>query len=140
MGAILEGLRVVDLASSWSTALATLFLADNGAEVVMVEPPTGCALRSRPAFPYLARGKQSLVVGLTDPASVDRLAPLLDRADVVFEGFRPGVAERLGVGYERLANTNPAVVYASVSGYGQDGPYARRPGYNTIAKIGRAHV
>jgi crotonobetainyl-CoA:carnitine CoA-transferase CaiB-like acyl-CoA transferase len=136
--ATLQGLRVVDLTSSWSTALATVFLADNGAEVVMVEPPAGCALRSRPAFAYLARGKQSLAVDLTDPGSVDRLAPLLDRADVVFEGFRPGVAERLGVGYERVATANPGVVYASINGWGRLGPFAAHKGYEhlVMAKLG----
>jgi crotonobetainyl-CoA:carnitine CoA-transferase CaiB-like acyl-CoA transferase len=84
-------------------------------------------------FATINRNKRAIAVDLQHPEGLKIIVELARRADVVLENFVPGVAERLGLGYASLSASNPAVVYASVSGFGQDGPYARRPGYNTIA-------
>ena len=134
----LEGLRVVDLSPTRLGAQVSQVLADFGADVVWIEPPTGAALRSAPSLPYLARGKRSVVADLTDVADVEAVRELAERADVVIETFRPGVAERIGLGYESLAERNPGLVYASITGFGREGPLADVPGYEGVvmAKLG----
>ncbi len=134
----LDGLRVIDLSPTRLGAQVSQVLADFGADVVWVEPPGGAVLREAAAFPYLARGKRSIVADLTRPDGVDTVRRLADDADVVIETFRPGVAERLGLGYEQLAARNPALVYASITGFGRDGPLAQVPGYEGVvmAKLG----
>jgi crotonobetainyl-CoA:carnitine CoA-transferase CaiB-like acyl-CoA transferase len=134
----LEGLRVVDLSPTRLGAQVSQVLADFGADVVWVEPPAGALLRAAPAFPYLARGKRSLVADLADAADVHAVRQLAEHADIVIETFRPGVAERIGLGYDSLAQRNPGVVYASISGFGRDGPLADVPGYEGVvmAKLG----
>src|SRR5689334_3044568 len=103
MSGPLEGLRVVELSTTLTSATISGFLADFGADVVVVEPPGGSALRTQPSFPFWGRGKRSVVLdlGTRDDAEVAR--SLATGADVVIETFRPGVVERFGLGYDDLA-------------------------------------
>jgi len=139
---VLDGIRVLDLSRVIAGPYCAMMLADLGADVVKVERPgrgddmrylgngkDGMSL----GFATINRNKRAIAVDLQHPEGLKIVVELARRADVILENFVPGVAERLGLGYQALSAANPAVVYASVSGYGQDGPYARRPGYNTIA-------
>jgi crotonobetainyl-CoA:carnitine CoA-transferase CaiB-like acyl-CoA transferase len=102
-----------------------------GAEIVLVERPTGDRARALPDFfAAFARGKRSVALDLKQPDSMARLTPLIARADVVVEGFSPGTADRLGFGYEALRRINPLLVYASISGFGQTGPYRNRAAHD----------
>ena len=137
----LSGLKVIDLSPTRLGAQVTQVLADYGADVVWVEPPGGAGLRTTPGFPFLGRGKRSVVFDLALGADVEQLLDLVHRADVLVETFRPGVADRLGLGYETLWTRNPRLVYASISGWGRSGPYASAPGYEGLvqAKLGVFH-
>ena len=134
----LEGLRVVDFSDYRTGAQASQLLADFGAEVVHVEPKGGSALRSEAAWALWGRGKRSLQLDLNDPADLAVAQRLASGADVVIETFRPGVADRLGIGYDHLSQTNPGLVYASITGFGSVGPLADLQGYEGIvfAKLG----
>jgi len=138
---MLEGIRVLDLSRVIAGPYCATLLGDLGADVIKLERPgRGDDLRSwrgagmSAAFAAINRNKRSIAVELQHPEGARLAFELARRADVVVENFLPGVAERLGVGYAALRAANPGVVYASVTGFGQTGPYARRPGYNTIAQ------
>ncbi len=144
----LEGIRVLDLSRLLPGPFLTMILADMGADVVKVEAPgVGDYMRQMPPAKkdlggrYLAvnRGKRSLVLDLKKPAGRDALLRMVERADVVIESFRPGVMDRLGVGYEALSARNPRIVLCSISGYGQTGPYRDRAGHD-LNYIGLAGV
>lgn len=135
----LAGVRVLDLTRLLPGGFLGGLLADLGAEVVKVEEPTvGDGLRATQPrtgahasmWWALGRGRRSLAVDLKDPRGADLVARLAASAAVVVEGFRPGVADRLGVGYEALAARNPALVYASLTGYGSDGPMSAAAGHD----------
>jgi crotonobetainyl-CoA:carnitine CoA-transferase CaiB-like acyl-CoA transferase len=128
----LDGLRVVDFSNSPAGVQASQTLADFGAEVVFVEPPGGSSLRSAPSFPFIARGKRSIVLDLADPADQATAKALALGADVLIETWRPGVAERLGLGYDGLSEANPGIVYGSVTAFGRSGPYANAKGYEAL--------
>lgn len=143
----LENVRVLDLTQVMAGPFCTLLLADLGADVIKVEPPGrgdlsrsmgGETLRMKgdDNAPFLAlnRNKRSVALDLKNPADRGVFLKLASTTDVVVENFRPGVTERLGVGYEDLAKLNPRVVYASISGFGRSGPYAGRPGFDLIAQ------
>ena len=136
--AALDGLTVIDLSPTRVGAQVSQVLADFGADVLWIEPPGGSALRDQPAFPFFARGKQSIELDLKQRADRDTLLGLARDADVLIETFRPGVADRLGLGFERLAADNPRIVYASITGFGRTGPYAAVKGYEglVMAKLG----
>jgi crotonobetainyl-CoA:carnitine CoA-transferase CaiB-like acyl-CoA transferase len=128
----LEGVRVVDLSRFLPGPLTTQFMADHGAEVIKVESidegePTREIGAKRDGvsvyFVNTQRGKRSLALNLKDPAGVEVLMRLAERADVLIESFRPGVAERLGIGYAQVATRAPRIVYASIAAFGQTGPY-----------------
>ena len=138
-----RGLRVVDLGQGVASPYCAMLLALYGADVIKVEPPEGDwsrGLGQRVAGGHTAmsltfnRGKRALRLDLRQDAAKKVLRGLAVRADVLVEGFRPGVAARLGVGYESLAVDNPGLVYLSVSGFGQTGPYATRPVTDTAAQ------
>jgi alpha-methylacyl-CoA racemase len=136
----LEGLRVLDLSRLLPGGFCSLLLADFGADVIKVED-TGAGDYVRadpPAFLALNRGKRSISIDLKKPAGRDVFLHLSTRADVLLESFRPGVMDRLGVGYSRLREENPRLVYCAISGYGQDGPNALRAGHdmNYLARNG----
>ena len=133
--------RVVDLTRVRSGPTAVRQLADWGADVIRIESPPALHLsdgwggaRHGPDFQNLQRNKRSLTLNLKDPAGLAIFRRLADRADVVAENFRPDVKFRLGIDYETLRTTNPRLVYASISGFGEDGPYAKRAGFDQIAQ------
>jgi crotonobetainyl-CoA:carnitine CoA-transferase CaiB-like acyl-CoA transferase len=127
----LEGLRVLDLSLQLPGPYASQLLVDLGADVLKVEPPGGDPARVYPAlFAAVNRGKRSIVLDLKTLAGRDRILDLVSVADVFLEGFRPGVAARLGVDAPSVRERNPGIVYCSISGYGQTGPLAREPGHD----------
>lgn len=136
----LSGFRVLDLTIARAGPAAVRLLADWGAEVIRVEPP---ALKDRGSVTGRRRGadeqnlhrnKRSLCVDLKTPQGAEVLRRLIERSDVVAENFRSVVKDRLGLGYEQLKKINPRVILASISGFGQDGPYAGRPGVDQIVQ------
>lgn len=131
MAKSLEGIRVLDLTQLLPGPYCTGILADFGAEVIKIEPRGGDFARLLPGlFNQINRGKKSITLNLKEERA-QRIIHLLARtADVVVEGFRPGTTARLGVGYDTLLKINPAIVYCSISGFGQDGPYRDRPGHD----------
>ncbi|WP_239308336.1 CaiB/BaiF CoA-transferase family protein [Frankia sp. Cj3] len=135
-GGPLRGVRVVELAGQGPGPFAAMLLADMGADVVSVDRSPGA--QAEPASVLLARGRRTVTVDLKDPAGVAAVLALTDAADVFIEGYRPGVAERLGVGPEVCLARNPRLVYGRVTGWGQEGPYARAAGHdiNYIALAG----
>jgi len=142
MSTMLEGIRVLDLSRVIAGPYCATMLGDLGADVIKVErPPVGDDLRVlrgkngiSASFGAINRNKRGIAVDLQRPEGVAIALELARRADVVVENFLPGVAAKLGVGYAAVSAINPAVVYVSVTGFGQDGPHSRRPGYNTIAQ------
>ncbi|AOJ65965.1 acyl-CoA transferase [Burkholderia ubonensis] len=137
----LNGVTIVDASQLLPGPHACALLRQLGADVVKVEPPgTGDALRrfGADAFAQFNRGKRSVALDLKTAAGRERFLALARDADAVVEGFRPGVMARLGLGYDALARVNPGIVLCSISGYGQDGPYAARPGHdlNFLAEAG----
>ena len=131
MPGLLEGVRVLDLSIWRPGPYCTQLLVELGADVVKVEPPGGDPMRVFPdLFADLNAGKRSVEVDLKDDAGRAAVLGLAADADVVVEGFRPGVAARLGVGPDDVRAVNPRVVYCSISGYGQDGPLAQVPGHD----------
>lgn len=135
----LTGLTVLDLTRLLPGAFCTQMLADLGAEVIKVEEPgRGDYNREFPplnvkesgSFLLLNRNKKSITVNLKTEEGKTVLRRLAARADILVEGFRPGVMDRLGVGYETLAAENPRLIYCAISGFGQDGPYAKTPGHD----------
>ena len=131
----LSHLRVLDLTQVRAGPTCTKILADFGAEVIRIERP-GEPDRAREPFDAvdLQRGKKSILLDLGKPAGLEVLHRLVPSADVVVENFRPGVKHRLGIDYDRLSRLNPRLIYASISGFGQSGPYADRPGYDQIVQ------
>jgi formyl-CoA transferase len=130
---------VIDLTRVRAGPACARIFADWGADVVMVEAPegaTGGILGSRASsdFQNLHRNKRSLTLDLKSADGLEVLKRLVARADVLIENYRPDVKRRLGIGYERLSELNPRLVYGSISGFGQDGPYAARPGFDQIAQ------
>lgn len=140
----LKDLVVLDLSRILSGPFATMTLADLGADVIKIEQPGegddtrqwGPPFQGDQAAYFLSvnRNKRSLAVDLKSPDGLEAVRRLARTADVVVENFRPGTAERLGLGYEELSAANPGLVYASISGYGQTGPDAQRAGYDAIAQ------
>ena len=142
----LDGVRIVDLTQVMGGPFCTMQLADLGADVIKVEPPTGdlsrrmggaeLEMRGDDNAPFFAlnRNKRSIVLDLTRERDHAVFVALARTADVLVESFRPGVTRRLGVDYDALAAINPRLIYTSISGFGQTGPYADRPGFDLIAQ------
>jgi crotonobetainyl-CoA:carnitine CoA-transferase CaiB-like acyl-CoA transferase len=138
---MLDGIRVLDLSRVIAGPYCATLMADLGADVVKVERPgRGDDLRAwrgngmSAAFAAINRGKRGIAVDLQRPEGSKLVFELARRADVIVENFLPGVADKLGLGYGAVSTVSPAVVYVSVTGFGQTGPHARRAGYNTIAQ------
>jgi crotonobetainyl-CoA:carnitine CoA-transferase CaiB-like acyl-CoA transferase len=131
----LEGCQVLDFSTLLPWPLATLLLAQAGAEVVSIVRPGAEEL---PSLASLQRGKRRMEVDLKDAQARERLRPMLTRADVLVEQFRPGVMHRMGLGYEEVSAINPRIVYCSITGYGQQGPKSGVAGHdlNYIADTG----
>ena len=139
----LAGVRVIDFTRILAGPFGSMFLGDMGAEVIKIEEPAkGDDTRGWPPFVggeatyFLSvnRNKKSLTLNLKAPEGQEILRKLIARADVVLENFRPGTMERLGFGYERLRAVNRRLVYCSISGFGESGPEASRPGYDLIVQ------
>ena len=136
----LAGVRVVDFSMFVPGPFASSILADLGAEVIKVEPPRGDPGRAYVPVQFGTenRNKRSIALDLKKPGSSAIVERLMRNAEVVVEGFRPGVAKRLGIDYQKAKTVNPAIVYCSISGYGQTGPWRSRPGHdvNYVAAAG----
>ena len=145
MAGVLDGIRVIDITNVLAGPFCSYQLALSGADVIKVEvPETGDLARQLGADAVLSRqlmgasflaqngGKQSITLDLNSEAGREILRKLVRTADVLVENFRPGVMDRLGVGYEALAALNPRLVYCAISGFGQDGPMKSAPAYDQI--------
>ena len=136
----LLGLKVIELAGIGPGPMACMLLADLGADVVRIDRPeaSGLGVPMAPRFDVNARGRRSVALDLKQPAGVETALRLIDRADVLVEGFRPGVAERLGLGPAVCSARNPGLVYGRMTGFGQTGPMATMAGHdlNYIALTG----
>ncbi|MCX5820445.1 MAG: CoA transferase [Deltaproteobacteria bacterium] len=139
----LKGLRVVDMTRVLAGPFCTMFLADMGAEVIKVEEPgKGDDSRGYPPFlrgtsayfTNLNRNKQSIVLDLKKQEAKAILLGLLKKSDILLENFKPGTMDRLGLSYDDVREVNPGIIYASISGFGQYGPYKDRPGYDIIGQ------
>ncbi|CAM5523863.1 CaiB/BaiF CoA transferase family protein [Streptomyces griseus] len=141
----LTGVRVVELAGIGPGPFAAMLLADLGADVVRVDRPGGAGLGIDPAYDLTNRNKRSVLLDLKSDGGPARVLDLVERADILIEGYRPGVAERLGVGPELCLARNPKLVYGRMTGWGQDGPLAERAGHDiaylaltgTLSMIGK---
>jgi crotonobetainyl-CoA:carnitine CoA-transferase CaiB-like acyl-CoA transferase len=148
----LAGIRVLDFTTAMAGPTASMLLADFGAEVIKVEPPEGESSRrwgsarfgpggdSSGLFLALNRNKSSITIDLKSPAGAAAVDRLVREADVVMESFKPGVADRLGIGYEQLRQIKPDIVYCSVSGFGQNGPLREAPGYDQLLQAFSGHM
>ncbi len=139
----LDGIRVLDLTSMVSGPTTTLMLADQGADVIKIENPNGGdhtrAVSTQrngfsAAFINNNRNKRSLTLNLKEPKAVEIFLDLARSADVIVQNFRPGVADRIGVGYEAVRAVSPGIVYVSISGFGATGPYAQKPVYDPLVQ------
>ncbi|RLG75857.1 MAG: CoA transferase [Thermoprotei archaeon] len=139
----LHGIRVLDLTKVLAGPFCTMILADLGAEVIKIERP-GVGDDSRFFTPFIKgqsayfininRGKKSIVINLKNPKGKELFLKLVEKADVVVENFKPGTMEKLGLSYDMLKKVNPRIIYASISGFGQYGPYRDRLAYDLIAQ------
>jgi len=139
----LEGIRILDFTQFMSGPICTLMLSDFGAEVIKLEnPPQGDGTRYgnimeegvSSHYATRNRGKKSVVLNMKDPAQREMFLKLVKTADAVVENFKPGTMEKFGITYEVLEKINPRIVYTSISGYGQNGPYAGRPAYDATVQ------
>ncbi|HZX39330.1 MAG TPA: CaiB/BaiF CoA-transferase family protein [Streptomyces sp.] len=126
----LAGVRVVELAGIGPGPFAAMLLADLGADVVRVDRPGGSGLSIDPAYDLTNRNKRSVLIDLKAADGAGQVLDLVERADVLIEGYRPGVAERLGVGPQQCLARNPRLVYGRMTGWGQEGPLAQRAGHD----------
>ncbi|MCJ7493095.1 MAG: CoA transferase [Deltaproteobacteria bacterium] len=143
MAGPLKGVRVLDMTWALAGPYCTMVLCDLGAEVIKVESPDG-GDPSRKSLPFIEgvssyflsvnRGKKSVAVNLRHPQGKEIVLALANQSDVLVENFRPGVMDRLGLGYGALRETNPRIIYAACSGCGQKGPYAHRPAYDVVVQ------
>jgi crotonobetainyl-CoA:carnitine CoA-transferase CaiB-like acyl-CoA transferase len=138
----LDGIRVIDVTQVMAGPFAAMLLADLGADVVKIEPPDGDSTRrmagavgtDSPSFNAVNRGKRGIVVNLKTPEGRAVVTRLARSADILLENYRPGVMEAMGLDYVRLAEVNPRLVYASISGYGQSGPLRHKGGFDLVAQ------
>ncbi len=141
----LEGIKVVDVAINYAGPATSMYLADQGAEVIKIERRiTGDTSRRHGNTPFLKgnsrnfvainRGKRSITVDITRPDGQEIVRQLAQRADVLIENFRPGVMERLGIGYDTLSALNPRLIYGSLTAYGTKGPYADKAGFDRLVQ------
>lgn len=138
----LEGIRIIDLSQVMAGPFCTMLLGDLGADVIKVEPPTGDSTRQMagaaggesPSFWAVNRNKRGIAINLKDPRGVEIVRGLARTAHVFVENFRPAVVAGFGLDYASLSSINPRLVYVSISGFGQTGPYATRGGFDLVAQ------
>ncbi|MFZ4516118.1 MAG: CaiB/BaiF CoA transferase family protein [Acidimicrobiia bacterium] len=142
----LSGIRVIELAGMGPAPFAAMMLSDMGAEVIRIDRPDRVQAHDAPNVEVLNRGRRSVAIDCKHPDGVAAVLRLVERADALIEGFRPGVVERLGIGPDACAARNPRLVYGRMTGWGQDGPWAARAGHDinyialagVLAHLGRA--
>jgi crotonobetainyl-CoA:carnitine CoA-transferase CaiB-like acyl-CoA transferase len=141
MAGPLDGIRIIDLTQMISGPMATMILADQGADVIKVEPPgIGDLTRAMggrkrgmsPTFAVANRNKRSIVLNLKEPRGVEVLQRMIATADVVVQNFRPGAVERMGIDYDRVVHNKPNLIYVSISGFGEKGPYIHKRTYDPV--------
>jgi crotonobetainyl-CoA:carnitine CoA-transferase CaiB-like acyl-CoA transferase len=141
MAGPLDGIRVIDLTQMISGPMATMILGDQGADVIKVEPPgIGDLTRTMggrkrgmsPTYSVANRNKRSIVINLKKPDGVEVLKRLVAKADVFVQNFRPGAVERMGIGYDAMREIKPDLIYASISGFGEKGPYVHKRTYDPV--------
>ena len=140
----LEGIRVLDVSQVMAGPFCCMLLGDLGADVIKVEPPSGDQTRSAMGFKLkgddslgflnMNRNKRSIVLDLKSDADHEVFMKLAATADVIVENYRPGVVKKLGIDYDSVAAINPGIIYASISGFGQTGPWSQRPGFDLMAQ------
>ena len=139
-GGPLSGVKVLDLSAYIAGPYGCVLLADQGAEVIKIEPPAGDNLRNYPstleaesrAFLGVNRSKLGIVLDLKNPEDKERLMTLVKNADVLVHNFRPSVPSRLGIDYEQLIKINPRLIYCAVTGFGEIGPLKDKAGYDQV--------
>jgi formyl-CoA transferase len=148
----LAGIRVIDFTANAAGPSCSMLLGDFGAEVIKIEPPSGDSTRQwgtarcgkngdlTPTFISMNRNKASVVLDLKTSAGLAAAIDLLKSADVAIESFSPGVASRLGIGYEQVSAIKPEIIYCSVSGFGQTGPLSHRPGFDMLMQAFAGHM
>lgn len=129
---VLNGIRVLDFGQYIAGPFAATLLGEQGADVIKVERPSGDPMRSEDAFMVWNRSKKGITLDLKKPGGLKIALDLAKKADVIIENFKPGVADKLGIGYDKIKELNPRAVYCSISGFGPKGPYAGWPGYEQI--------
>lgn len=147
MGA-LEGIRVLDLTHAHAGPICTLFLGGMGAEVIKIEPPWGERTRLfpplvkgvSPYFAFLDRNKKGVTLNLKETRGLEIFKELVRRADVIVENFSPGTMDDLGLGWETLKELNPGIIFASISGFGQTGPWSDRRSFDPIAQAASGYM
>ena len=140
----LKGVRVLDVSQVMAGPFACMLLGDMGADVIKIEPPQGDQTRAAMGFKMrgpdsmgflnMNRNKRSLSLDLKDERDREVFYRLVETADILVENYRPGVVQRLGIDYDTLKARNPRLVYASISGFGQSGPWSTRPGFDLMAQ------
>ncbi len=133
----LKGVKVVDFSHAWAGPTCTMLLGDAGADTIKVEPTTGDFYRTAmdgAVFINVNRNKRSIALDLKKKEGRGIALKLLERADVLVENFVPGVMDRLGLGYQTISKMNPRIIYCSISGFGQEGPYRKRPSFDPVAQ------
>lgn len=148
----LKGIRVADFGAHMSGAICSLLLADFGAEVIKIEPPAGESNRRwgvarygkkqdiSSTFAAINRNKSSIAIDLKNADGLELARKIIMQCDVVFENMKPGVMDRMGLGYDAVARLKPEIVYCSVSGFGQTGPLAPRPGFDNLMQCYAGHL
>jgi crotonobetainyl-CoA:carnitine CoA-transferase CaiB-like acyl-CoA transferase len=143
MARALEGIKILDITNYIAGPFATMLLADLGAEVYKIETPgAGDPFRTwdkepkdySPSFCGMNRNKKSVTLDIKQPEGKEIFLRLAQDADVIVENLRPGVVDRLGIGYEEIKKINPRIIYCSISAFGQNGPYRKKPGYDTLGQ------
>jgi len=139
---LLDGVRVLELGTTIAGPFCARLLADFGAEVVKVEPlegdpirTTGKRFKDKPLYAAsIMRNKQLVAIDLRTAEGQDLVRTLVAKSDILVENFRPGTMEKWGLGYDALAQINPGLIMVRISGYGQSGPYSKRPGYGVVCE------
>lgn len=144
----LEGVRVLDLTHAHAGPICTLYMAAMGAEVIKIEPPWGertrffppLVERVSPYYAFLNRCKKGVTLNLKEPRGKQIFMEMVKKADIVVENFSPGTMEELGLGWDTLKDLNPSVIFCSISGFGQTGPWRDRRSFDPIAQAASGYM